>query len=364
VPEHADHDDLRKDHLPTEGSGRSTNGHIVGRALALWTRPALGNTTVHDIRGHMFGGMGWYEALERPDSGPSAWYEFKAPLGSPGTDFGRERVSAVLHYVNHIDVWDDYKTRLQAVVPKAIQLETAQSRDRSVTAALWEILNEPLAALVLDCGLGWHYVGHDPAGKDGRVGDWLFRTASGVETFVEVKTISEYTRSAGAFDYAPTVWNAVHGAHKQLSRSSATLVVMRDHVTVGFNSRDGLLSPLIEGLYGKEQLTFRIGPDAPADTVQAQFELRKRGLSSLSHLGAVLHLGTNTGSDLQATFYPNEWCEAHAALPSADFAGLRQVHLRLDWDEERARLDAKGDAAAVTWQDTFLRLAEAIAARP
>lgn len=304
---------------------------------------------MRDLRPQLFSGMCWYDSLEPPLAGErSAWFQFKAPMDADEVFTcrpSRELLNDVLQYTQLRCVWEHYDQRLHGVSAKSLTPEEADSQGKSVTAPLWEVLNEPFAALFLERVLGWSYIEHEPPGKDRRRGDWMMATESGDTVFVEVKTTSEAPRGAGAFDYESQVWNAVDGAHRQVSRATATLVVVCDDVGVDFSDiadQDELFSPFVKVLFGEEVIAIPVGPGVEQDAITFPFRPRARWFGSLLHVGAVMHLGRQIRElgtiDARCRVYPNPAAQQHARILASDFGNMKTVQVELDDDQAHLRV--------------------------
>ena len=269
-----------------------------------------------DYRKRMFGQMNWYKALSEPKRPrgvvTSAWDEFKEPISQRRHHI----VNTTLEWTHqsNLGIWEHYRKRFDAVSPKSLTVETAESgKDPStVTSSLWQILFEPFVALYLERGLGWTVCDHEPPGhkdKNGNVckGDWLATSRTGREVFVETTVTSDAVFRDPNTNYVSRFSNVLEGKDAQVSRRLPTLVVIRDFLKYNVNSfHDGADDDewweLTSALHHKSS--------------------PPKWNNNLKHIGAVLYLNWDGVSPLTSRLYLNPQPAEHARIEISELNGV------------------------------------------
>lgn len=127
---------------------------------------------MRDLRPLLFEGAEWYDQLSGPTDGvPSVWFVAKATGW-----WGGDVLSACAAFAREHDLLDDFRLKFRGIEPQELLPERAVAKRRSVSSPIWVIAHELVVARYLERVLGWSLVRYEPAGHQGRRGDWHLLT--------------------------------------------------------------------------------------------------------------------------------------------------------------------------------------------
>ncbi len=280
-----------------------------------------------ELRPMLFSGIPWYEQLaERPSTEPTAWFL----LRDPEPEWYVQLLNATIEFLQRHKLVPLYRGRLRAIRPGDLTPGRAQSERRNVSQPIWDVLNEPLVGLVLERAAGWTLLQPDPPGRSGRLGDWLFRTPSGRDVFVEVKSPAEIEATTGSgtrSDYRPRIRAEVRRAYGQLpsdGRATMIVIVGNEMVRVPFGL---MLGDLFQAMFGQYEVRLRPFEQPSRITYQGP-SWRDMLVHGTKHrqLGCLCGL-LKRGVDrpfLGLYTIHNPFADPTVRLPATDLGGLHQ----------------------------------------
>jgi hypothetical protein len=244
-----------------------------------------------DLRPAFFAGLRWYDELAEPkDDEISAWRVAKWTDSAWWIDL----LNAGLSFARVHGLESRFRASFASIRPQDLLHQRAQAEGRSVSFPIWEIANELIVAGYLERVCGWDLIQHEPAGHGARLGDWQFRSQSGRQVFVEVKSLAEMRPSGNSVfnrgSYAPRLRGVLARAYRQLPADDrAVLVVLVGDwlLEIPFGIMHG---DLFAALYGKYEVRFQaMVPDPQITYAGPSFR------EMMVHRGKHRRLGTVAG---------------------------------------------------------------------
>lgn len=289
-----------------------------------------------DLRKDFFAGAAWYDSLEPPSSDAefSAWHLAKGDAMNVHPAILNVGLSfAAAHGLSSY-----FRKQFASLRPTEFLESRATVENRTVTFPIWEVGNELVVAAYLERVLGWTYLVHAPAGRPPKKGDWLFRSPSGKETFVEVKSVSEpmWRGSTGVFSRsskAPRLRTILARAYGQLPREGygtlIVLVALDDVLRLPHGSI--MHGDLFEALFGEIQVKFNVMPYDPK-SLRMGPSLREMFVQTSKHrlMGAAvgLDIGGFDVPEPRVYVIHNPFAYEHTRINPRDFPGQAQFYVR------------------------------------
>lgn len=280
-----------------------------------------------DLRSLLFAGIPTFDRLTEHD--PNLWPVWRITRSDePAWWIGA--LSAAAAFAREHNLLDDYRAKLGSISVSEFRVDKSDAEGRSSTSAVWEIVNELLAARLLERGLGWRFDSHEPQGRGTHRGDWQFVSPSGRTVFVEVKSLAEREWVGGGGmrpSFAPKMRSVLKGAYPQLpddGRATLVVVVGRELTKISFGIMHG---DLFQALYGQMQITFNVMPYDPSSV-----RLAPSFREMFTHGGKHRRLGWVTGLVLTGVDEPalrlyaihNPFANDSVTMPAEDYAGIER----------------------------------------
>lgn len=169
-------------------------------------------------------------------------------LKSPSHQTYQREIDKWLKFAKEHDLWERYQKQFQQ---KKFNFYEIKSK-----------LNELMVGYFLEAKYGLRMVEYEPSGNNSQKGDWLVETVDKNSIFIEIKSPWE-KRRAGAYSHYKKLLEAIKNGYCHLPRQRCqTIIIISDELNISPVNFD---DELIQVLYGKQAICFKVGPNGPLE---------------------------------------------------------------------------------------------------